>query len=129
MRQRNRSGRLTASSGVFSEARIISPLREPRRPALPSLTGSESIAVVLATTVALIVVGAYLGDRAGVMFAPAVMLGMALGFGAFMLARLSPWAVWDRTETVTFAVIVAITFIWLLWIARPSFFPLGGGPD
>ena len=78
---------------------------------------------------ALIVVGAYLGDRAGVMFAPAVMLGMALGFGAFMLARLGRRAVWDRIETVTFALIVAITFIWLLWIARPSFFPLGGGPD
>jgi hypothetical protein len=57
------------------------------------------------------------------------MLGMALGFGAFMLALLGRRAVWDRTETVTFAGIVAITFIWLLWIARPSFFPLGGGPD
>ena len=78
---------------------------------------------------ALIVVGAYLGDRAGVMFTPGVMLGTAFGFGALMLVGLGRRAVWDRTETVTFAGIVAITFIWLLWIARPSFFPLGGGPD
>ncbi len=78
---------------------------------------------------ALIVVGAYLGDRAGVMFPPAVMLGMAFGCGAFMLARLGRRAVWDRTETVTFGGIVATAFIWLMWIARPSFFPLGGGPD
>ena len=57
------------------------------------------------------------------------MLGVAFGFGAAWLIGLGRRAAWDPSETVTFAGIVAVSFAWLLWIARPSFFPLGSGPD
>jgi hypothetical protein len=103
-------------------------LHEPI-PARPSLTGSESIALVLTATAALIVVGAYVGDRVGVAFTPLLMLVLAAAFGALLLFVLGRRADWDRTETVTFAAIITATFAWLLWIARPSFFPLGSGPD
>jgi hypothetical protein len=103
-------------------------LREPIS-ARPSLTGSESIALALIATAALIVVGAYLGDRVGVAFTPVVVLVVALAFGAALLFVLGRRADWDRTETVTFAGVIAATFAWLLWMARPSFFPLGSGPD
>src|SRR5262245_538725 len=62
-------------------------------------------------------------------FTPAVTLVAAVAFGAASLFVLGQRARWDRTETATFAGIVAATFGWLLWIARPSFFPLGSGPD
>jgi hypothetical protein len=93
------------------------------------LTGSESIAVSLAAVAAAIIVGAYLGDRAGVALTPGLMLAVAVSIGAVMLASLGSRAVWDAAETLTFTGIVAVTFGWLVWIARPSFFPLGSGPD
>jgi hypothetical protein len=93
------------------------------------LTGSESIAVALAASAALIVVVAYIGDRIGVAFTPVLMLGAAGVAAASMLIALGRWAVWDGAETVTFAGIVGGTFGWLLWIARPTLFPLGSGPD
>src|SRR5204862_3988349 len=123
------SGRPTASSVVSSEPHIIGPLREPDRSAVPFLTGSESIAVTLVATAAFIVVGAYLGDQAGVVFTPSLMLVAAAGVAAALLIGIGRSAVWEPVETTTFAAIVVITFGWLLWIARPSFFPLGSGPD
>ena len=104
-------------------------MREPSRPVPPALTGSESIALTLAATAALIVVGAYLWDGAGFAFPPTATLMVSAGAGVLMLARLSRRAVWDRTETLTFAGIVTLTLGWLLWIARPTLFPLGSGPD
>jgi hypothetical protein len=98
-------------------------------PARPSFTGPESIAVVLTATAALIVVGAYLGDRAGVAFTPVLMLVAAVAFGTALLFVLGRRADWGRMETMTFAGIITATFAWLVWMARPSFFPLGSGPD
>jgi hypothetical protein len=96
---------------------------------LPTLSGSESLAFSLVATAALLIVVAYLGDRVGVAFAPGLMLTVAGVAGMVMLAAFGRKAAWDRTETATFVTVVAITFAWLLWIARPSFFPLGTGPD
>jgi hypothetical protein len=94
-----------------------------------TVTGSESLALSLVASAALIVLIAYLGDRAGVAFTPALMLGIFIASGASLLAVLRRRAVWDTAETTTFTGIVAVTLAWLLWIARPSLFPLGGGPD
>jgi hypothetical protein len=104
-------------------------LRELSRPGLPTLTGSESIAVTIVATAALVIVVAYLGDRAGVAFTPTLMLALGVVAGASLLVGLGRWAVWDTTETATFLGIVGLTLGWLLWIARPSLFPLGSGPD
>lgn len=104
-------------------------MSESRRSAAPSLTGSESIAVSLAATASLTVVTAYVGDRLGIAFRPAFMLGVVAVAAVSLLIGLTRRAVWDAAETATFAGIVAGTFGWLLWIARPSFFPLGSGPD
>jgi hypothetical protein len=95
----------------------------------PTLTGSESLALSLVATAALLVVAAYLGDRAGVAFAPARMLAFASASFAAMVFGFGRQAEWNGAETATFAGIVAITFGWLLWIARPTLFPLGSGPD
>ena len=104
-------------------------MREPSRPATPALTGSESIAVCIVFAAALVVVSAYVTDRVGLSFRPASTVGFPLIFGVYGLIRLGRSASWDRAETTTFLGIVAITLAWLLWIARPSFFPLGSGPD
>jgi hypothetical protein len=109
---------------------VIDARQGPAKPGhYVRLSGSESIALALSAVAALIVVGAYLGDRAGAAFTPGVMLGVAVSIGAMMLAGLGSHAVWDAAETLTFTGIVAVTFGWLLWIARPSLFPLGSGPD
>src|SRR4029453_2302791 len=57
------------------------------------------------------------------------MLAVAGASCLAMLVAFGRQAEWNGTETATFAGIVAITFGWLLWIARPSLFPLGSGPD
>jgi hypothetical protein len=85
--------------------------------------------VALAASAALIVVFAYLGDRIGVAFTPVLMLAAGGLSAASLLIALGRWAVWDAGETATFAGIVGGTFGWLLWIARPTLFPLGSGPD
>jgi len=104
-------------------------LREPRRPAVSTLTGSESIALSLIATVAAIVVGAYLADRVGGAFTPWLALAVAVVVGACRMVSLGRSANWETAETATFLAIVAVTFGWLLWIARPTLFPLGSGPD
>jgi len=98
-----------------------------RRP--PTLSGSESLGLSLVATAALLIVVAYLGDRVGVAFAPALMATVGGVSGMAMLAAFSRSATWEPAETATCTTVVAITFAWLLWIARPSFFPLGSGPD
>jgi hypothetical protein len=109
------------------EGEQLLPALSVRR--LPTLSGSESLALSLVATAALLIVVAYLGDRAGVAFAPWLMLTVASVSGTAMLVAFGRAAAWDRAETATFVTVVAITFAWLLWIARPSFFPLGSGPD
>jgi hypothetical protein len=93
------------------------------------VSGSESIAIALAVSAAVIVVFAFLGDRMGVAFTPVLMLAVGTLAAASLLLALGRWAVWETTEAAAFAAIVGGTFGWLLWIARPTLFPLGTGPD
>src|SRR5437870_4217034 len=129
MAQRDRSGRRTASSGGSSDTRIIPGLRAPGRSVSSPLTGSESIAFALIAAAALIVVAGYLLDRVGGAFTPSLMLGIGVGAAGATLVSSARTAAWDRAETITFVGVVAIAFGWLMWIARPSFLPLGSGPD
>jgi hypothetical protein len=85
--------------------------------------------VSIAFALALMVVSAYVTGRAGLAFRPLSTVGFALICGGYGFVRLNRSAIWDRGETATFLAIVAITLAWLLWIARPSLFPLGSGPD
>ena len=57
------------------------------------------------------------------------MLGVAIVPAASIIWVFGRRAEWDAAETTTFGASVVGTFAWLLWIARPSFFPLGSGPD
>ena len=72
---------------------------------------------------------AYLLDRIGMAFTPTVMLPVGLTAFAVTLAWLGAGASWERADLATFVVIVSATFSWLMWVARPSFLPLGAGPD
>jgi hypothetical protein len=76
-----------------------------------------------------IVVAAHLLDTAGWPFTPSLMLPIGLVAGAGTLGALGRRATWDRTDLAAFTAIASATFVWLMWIARPSFLPLGGGPD
>ena len=100
-------------------------MHEPEK----TVTGSESIAVALAASAAFIVVFAYVADRVGVAFKPVLMLAAGGLPAAALIIVLGRWALWDGGETATFAGIVGGTFGWVLWIARPTLFPLGSGPD
>jgi hypothetical protein len=108
------------------EGKQVHPALSVKR---PTLSGSESIALSLVATVALLIVVAYLGDRTGMAFTPAPMMAVAAASCAVMLVGFGRQAEWSGAETITFAGVVGITFGWLLWIARASLFPLGSGPD
>lgn len=94
-----------------------------------TLTGAEAVALVAALVPASTIVLAYLIDWAGWPFAPFVMLPLAFAAGALALAGLAHRVAWRLQELSALAAIVGGTFAWLLWIARPSFLPLGTGPD
>jgi hypothetical protein len=68
-------------------------------------------------------------DRGGAAFAPSVLFAIAVVSGGGILAVLSRTATWVRADVVSFCTIVAGIFLWLMWIARPTFLPLGTGPD
>src|SRR5262245_65869156 len=72
---------------------------------------------------------AYLLDFVGVGFAPTLACLIALAAGGVALASFALTADWDRADLAAFAAIVGLMFGWLMWIARPSFLPLGSGPD
>jgi len=93
------------------------------------LTGAEAVAIVAALVPASTIVTAYLVDRAGWAFGPFIMLPVTLAAGALALVALVSRAAWRLQELTALVGIVGGTFAWLLWIARPTFFPLGTGPD
>jgi hypothetical protein len=78
---------------------------------------------------ATIVVVSYFLDRIGLSFAPMLLLLIAIAAGAVALTWTGLTAAWDRADLAAFAAVVVIAFAWLMWIASPSFLPLGGGPD
>ena len=94
-----------------------------------ALTGAEALAASAALMPAATIVAAYLLDKAGLTLHPFVLLGVALGSGAATLLAIRRRIDWRPAEIVVLAAIVLGAFGWLLWIARPSFLPLGSGSD
>lgn len=94
-----------------------------------ALTGAETLAASAALMPAATIVAAYLLDNVGLTLHPLVLLGVALGCSAAALLTTRRRIDWRPAEIVVLAAIVLGAFGWLLWIARPSFLPLGGGPD
>jgi hypothetical protein len=72
---------------------------------------------------------AYLTDGVGLSIAPFVVLVAAALAAAVVFIRLARLLPSDHTESKPFAAIVASILAWLLWLARPSFLPVGSGPD
>jgi hypothetical protein len=95
----------------------------------PSLSSAEAAAAFLTLLPASIVLVAYSLDRTGHAFSPAPMLAATLVSGAAAFAVLHRWVDPGRRMLGAFGAIVGATFAWLMWIARPTFFPLGTGPD
>src|SRR5262249_18558945 len=68
-------------------------------------------------------------DRVGFTMAPLTLAAAGVGAALGALAALRRRARWDSVDLAAFGCIVGVTFAWLLWAARPSLLPQGGGPD
>ena len=95
----------------------------------PFLSGADALAVSAAAAPAATIVVAYLIDRIGLSFPPLLLLAVFLGTAAAAFAGLRRHAEWRLDELVTWMAVVGVIFLWLLWIAAPSFLPLGSGAD
>src|SRR5215212_11669815 len=93
------------------------------------LIGAEAVAASVLTLLATAIASAYLADSAGFIIAPSAVLLVSMAAAAAVYARLRPHATRDTPALIAFAVCVAGTFAWLLWLARPDFLPTGSGPD
>jgi hypothetical protein len=96
------------------------------------LTDAEVLAASLLSLLASPVVAAYLLDRADLAFTPGRLLPIALlsAAGVFLwLRRRGVRAHGGSRELAAYVSVVAGAFAWLMWLARPSFLPLGTGPD
>jgi hypothetical protein len=118
---------------------------------LVPLLGAEAAAASVLTFLASAIVSAYAADWCGLRIVPAAILIVSLlaagavfwraaGIGVWRAAGTSSWSASlsgepharddDARQTIlVFAAIVAATFAWLLWLARPEFLPTGSGPD
>jgi hypothetical protein len=95
----------------------------------PLLSGAEALALSAVAAPAATVVVAYSVDRAGLAFPPVSLLAVFLGAAAAALAVLRPRIEWRLDELTAWLAVVGAIFLWLLWIATPSFLPLGSGAD
>lgn len=75
------------------------------------------------------VVAAYLVYRAGLTIAPSLVLLVSVTVAGVCLGGLGRRATWRPAELTAFGGIVTGIFGWLLWLARPSLLPVGGGTD
>jgi hypothetical protein len=99
------------------------------------LSGGVRAAAALVAAPAAIVLAAYAIDRVGGSFPPSLVWPIPLlAIAGAWLACRSPLL--DRAELwrargtpMAFAIVITATFGWLLWLARPTYFPLGSGPD
>src|SRR5262245_49223406 len=117
-------------SMVANDTKHSPPPTAVVRPTL--LSGAEALAVSAAAAPAATIVVAYLIDRMGLAFPPLLLLAVFLGTAAAAFAglrRRADWRVDDLVELATWMAVVAVIFLWLLWIAAPSFLPLGSGAD
>jgi hypothetical protein len=94
-----------------------------------TVTAGERIAVSLVSFLAAAMAAAYAIDRIGLTIAPLAVLIVAIAAAAGVFLLLQPRPYRDRGETLAFAAIAAAVFAYLLWLARPAFLPIGGGPD
>jgi hypothetical protein len=72
---------------------------------------------------------AYVSDWFGVRIAPLAVLAAAALIGWWTFAATRRAVDSFRHESIAFVAISSTVFGWLLWLARPSFLPLGSGPD
>ena len=93
------------------------------------LTGAEALAVSLLATLSSLVIAVYLLDRVGLAFTPNRMLAVAAAAAIGTIVWLRLHAVWRTGEAAALVGILVAVFGGLMWIARPSFLPLGSGPD
>src|SRR5262252_692265 len=93
------------------------------------LVGAETAAASAAIFLAAAIAIAYLVDSVGLRIVPTVVFVTAAAVAAFAFMRLRHIARPDRAAAAIAAVIVAVTFGWLLWLARPDLLPTGSGPD
>ena len=75
------------------------------------------------------IVAAYLLDWFGLVIRPAIVLVVALACAVAAGRTMRDAGRRPTREMPAFIAIVALTFAWLLWIARPTFLPPGRGPD
>ena len=93
------------------------------------LTGAEAVAISLLAAPSSLVIAIYLLDRLGLAFTPTRMLAVAAVAPIGALVWLRPQAAWRASEAAGLIAVLAAVLGGLLWIARPSFLPLGSGPD
>ena len=93
------------------------------------LIGVEAGAAAAVTWSASAIVAAYAADRLGFAIAPFAVLPLSLAVAAAVLLRLRRRAASDPASLAAFGSIVAGTFAWLLWRARPDLLPTGTGSD
>jgi hypothetical protein len=75
------------------------------------------------------IVATYLLDWFGLVIRPAIVFVVALACAVAVGRMMRDDGTRPTRETPAFIAIVALTFAWLLWIARPTFLPPGRGPD
>src|SRR5262245_32879237 len=114
-------------SMVANDTKHSPPPTAVARPTL--LSGAEALAVSAASAPGATIVFAYLLDRVGLSFPPLLLLVVFLGTAIATFAGLRPSVAWRRDELVAWLAVVGVNFLWLLWIAAPSFLPLGSGAD
>jgi hypothetical protein len=74
-------------------------------------------------------IGAYLTDWIGLSIAPSVVLVASALTAAAVFISLRRSLPSEHTESIPFAATVVSILTWLMWLARPSFLPIGSGPD
>jgi hypothetical protein len=89
----------------------------------------EAAAAAVVAWSATAMVAAYFADRIGLALAPLPILALSLSVAIACWLRLRRHAIADRNALAAFVTIVAATFAWLMWRARPDFLPAGTGSD
>src|SRR5256885_7769230 len=93
------------------------------------LIGVEAAAASAVAWLASVIIAACVIDWCGAAIAPFVTLTVSLLAFAAVSVGLGRRAVRDVAALGAFAVVVVITFGWLMWRARPDFLPTGTGSD
>ena len=93
------------------------------------LIGVEAGAATTLVWLTSAVIAAYLADRLGFAVAPFAVLAISLAAAASAGVSLRRRARPDTATLAAFVSVVAATFGWLMWRARPDFLPTGTGSD